>query len=83
MSFQLKFRSFVSGSKIIQEKYQRFLFFPNLMICCNRIVCGCWLWDDLDWKEFCVGSLKFMKGRVLFEFIVQLLFINSLKSLKI
>ena len=45
---------------------------------CNRIVCGCQLWEysnDFDGKEFCVGSLDFMKGRVVFEFIVQLLLI--------
>ena len=38
--------------------------------------------NDLDWKEFCVGSLDFMKGFFV-EFIVHLLFINSLKLLTI
>ena len=51
------------------------------MTCYNRIVCGCQLREysnDFDWKEFCIGSLDFIKGRVVFEFIVQLLLINSL-----
>ena len=56
------------------------------MTCCSHIVFECQLWEhsnDLDWNEFCDGSLDFMKGRVVFEFIVQLLFINSLKPLEI
>ena len=55
------------------------------MTCCNRIVCGCQFWEysnDLDWKEFCVGYLDFIKGRIVFEFIAQLLLINSLKPKK-
>ena len=43
------------------------------------------LWEysyDLDGKEFCVSFLDFMKGRVGFEFIVQLVLIKSLKPLK-
>ena len=57
------------------------------MTCYNRVVCGCEVWgycSDNDWKEFCLGSLDFMKGRVVFlKLIVQLLFIDNLKSLKI
>ena len=55
------------------------------MTCCNSIVCGCHLWEysnDLDCKEFCVGSLDFIKGRVVSEFTVELLLINSLRPLK-
>ena len=51
------------------------------MTCCNGIVCGCQLWEyynDLDCKEFCVGSLDFIQGRVVSEFALQLLLINSL-----
>ena len=56
------------------------------MTCSDRIVYGCQSWEysnDLDGKEFCVGSLDFMKSRADFEFIVQLLLINSLEPLKI
>ena len=34
-------------------------------------------------RNFCVGSLDFMKDRFIFELIVQLFLINSLKPLKI
>ena len=34
-------------------------------------------------NEFCVGSLDLMKGRDVFQFIVQLLVINNLEPLKI
>ena len=43
------------------------------MTCCNCIVCGCQLgeyFNDLDRMEFCVGSMDFVKGRVVHEFIV-------------
>ena len=33
-------------------------------------------------KEFYIGSLDFTKGSVVFEFIVQLFLINSLRPLK-
>ena len=49
---------------------------------CSRIVCGCQLWEysnDLDCKEFCVGSIDFIKGRVVSEFTIQLLLINRLR----
>ena len=52
---------------------------------CNHIVCGCQLWEfsnDLDRKEFCVGSLDFVKGRVVLEFIVQLECIAYFKHFK-
>ena len=39
--------------------------------------------NDFDYKEFCVGFLDIMKGRVVFEFSVQLMLINSLKPFKI
>ena len=45
------------------------------MTCFYHTVCECQVWEhynDNDRKEFCVGSLDFMKGRVVFEFIVQL-----------
>ena len=57
------------GSKFIQERNQRFWFFRYWMTCYNRIVCGCQVWEyynDNDRKEFSVGSLDFMKGRVAF-----------------
>ena len=54
------------------------------MTYCNHTVCGCQLWEysnDLDWKEFCVGSLDFMKGRVFVVVVVVVVLKFILQSL--
>ena len=83
---QIEALQFRLGSKFIQERNQRFWFFRYWMTSYNRIVCRCQVWEyynDNDWKEFCVGSLDFMKAMLFSQLIVQLLFINNLKPLKI
>ena len=71
ISFQLKVcRRFHLASKLIQERNQRFWLFQYWMTCCDSIVCGYQLWEysnDLDWKEFCVGSLDLMKGHIVLK----------------
>ena len=69
---QIEALQFCLGFKFIQERNQDIWFFRYWMTCYNYIVCGCQVWEyynDNDWKEFCVGSLDFMKSRVLFCFV--------------
>ena len=86
MSFRLNLFSFVSVPSLLKKEINAFDSFSI-----ERLAVTVLSMDDsygdtlmiLTKKEFCVDSLDFIKGGFIFQFIVQLFLINSLKPLKI